>query len=178
VQYLEPKAHFPAFECSVTATTPSVAAPRYSRYGWAGAVTRFVYNSAGFPLETFRDLSTNRSTNSGITCSKPARQNIFRDLSAARKLKEHAIGKGIFREIPDVELKQVAAEARSLDLTSMNDLTRRKDDPHCPRRSVTIQHESLSGVLERRQMGVCPDSMNKALSPGHRGEGFRSYSRF
>jgi len=50
-------------------------------------------------------------------------------------LKEHAIGAGIFREIPAVNLKPFAAEARSLDVTAMNDLTWRKDDPHCQRRS-------------------------------------------
>jgi sialate O-acetylesterase len=38
---------------TIVATAPSVAAPRYIRYGWAGVVTHFVYNGAGFPLETF-----------------------------------------------------------------------------------------------------------------------------
>jgi hypothetical protein len=55
--------------------------------------------------------------------------------------------------------KQVAADARSLDITSMNDLTRRKDYPHCPRRSVTIQHESLPVVYISRL-----DSIDNLLS--------------
>jgi len=41
-------------------------------------------------------------------------------------LKEQAIGSVIFRDIPDVKLKQFAAEARSLDVASMNDLTETK----------------------------------------------------
>ena len=38
-------------------------------------------------------------------------------------LKEQAIVPAIFRDIPDVKLKQFSAEARSLDVASMNDLT-------------------------------------------------------
>jgi len=41
-------------------------------------------------------------------------------------LKEQAITPAIFRDIPDVKLKQFAAEARSLDAASMNDLTETK----------------------------------------------------
>ncbi|MCU1226726.1 MAG: hypothetical protein JWQ42_4819 [Edaphobacter sp.] len=41
-------------------------------------------------------------------------------------LKEQAIVPAIFRDIPDVKLKQFAAEARSLDVASMNDLTETK----------------------------------------------------
>jgi hypothetical protein len=41
-------------------------------------------------------------------------------------LKEQAIIPAIFRDIPDVKLKQFAAEARSLDAASMNDLTETK----------------------------------------------------
>ena len=41
-------------------------------------------------------------------------------------MKEQAVVPGIFREFPDVKLKQFAAEARSLDVASMNDLTETK----------------------------------------------------
>lgn len=35
------------------ASSPSVAKPRYVRYGWANVVTDFLYNNAGLPLGTF-----------------------------------------------------------------------------------------------------------------------------
>jgi hypothetical protein len=41
-------------------------------------------------------------------------------------LREQAIGPSTFRDIPEIKLKQLAAEARSLDVASMNDLTEAK----------------------------------------------------
>jgi hypothetical protein len=43
---------------------------------------------------------------------------------------------------------------------------------------ITVNVGRVEDPLKRRQMGVCPESMNKALSPGRRGEGLRSYCRF
>src|SRR3984885_8275050 len=57
---------------------------------------------------------------------QPTSQNNREFLDHLAWLKEQAIGPGIFREIPDVKLKQFAAEARSLDVTSMNDLRETK----------------------------------------------------
>jgi sialate O-acetylesterase len=41
---------------TIIASAPSIAAPRFVRYGWAGVVTHFVYNRAGFPLGTFTSM--------------------------------------------------------------------------------------------------------------------------
>jgi sialate O-acetylesterase len=41
---------------TIVATAPSIAAPRFVRYGWNGVVTHFVYNRAGFPLGTFTSI--------------------------------------------------------------------------------------------------------------------------
>jgi sialate O-acetylesterase len=38
---------------TVVLSSPDVAAPKYARYGWAGFVSSYVYNAAGFPLGTF-----------------------------------------------------------------------------------------------------------------------------
>jgi len=57
---------------------------------------------------------------------QPTTQNNREFLDHLAWLKEQAIGAGIFRGIPDVKLKQFAAGARSLDVTSMNDLTETK----------------------------------------------------
>jgi TnpA family transposase len=57
---------------------------------------------------------------------RPTAQNNRAFLDHLTWLREQAIGPGIFREIPDVKLKQFAAEARSLEVTSMNDLTESK----------------------------------------------------
>jgi hypothetical protein len=57
---------------------------------------------------------------------RPTTQNNREFLDHLAWLKEQAIGAGIFREIPDVKLKQFAAGTRSLDVTSMNDLTKTK----------------------------------------------------
>jgi len=54
---------------------------------------------------------------------QPTTQNNREFLDHLAWLKEQSIGPSIFRGIPDVKLKQFAAEARSLDVTSMNDLT-------------------------------------------------------
>jgi TnpA family transposase len=54
---------------------------------------------------------------------QPTTENNREFLDHLAWLKEQAIGQCIFREIPDVKLKQFAAEARSLDVASMNDLT-------------------------------------------------------
>ena len=57
---------------------------------------------------------------------QPTAQNNREFLDHLAWLKEQAIGSVIFRDIPDVKLKQFAAEARSLDVASMNDLTETK----------------------------------------------------
>jgi len=57
---------------------------------------------------------------------QPTAQNNREFLGHLAWLKEQAIAPGIFRDIPDVKLKQLAAEARSLDVASMNDLTETK----------------------------------------------------
>ena len=57
---------------------------------------------------------------------QPTAQNNRDFLDHLAWLKEQAIIPAIFRGIPDVKLKQFAAEARSLDAASMNDLTETK----------------------------------------------------
>src|SRR5450756_236598 len=57
---------------------------------------------------------------------QPTAQNNRDFLDHLAWLKEQAITPAIFRDIPDVKLKQFAAEARSLDAASMNDLTETK----------------------------------------------------
>ena len=57
---------------------------------------------------------------------QPTAQNDREFLEHLAWLKEQAIVPAIFRDIPDVKLKQFAAEARSLDVRSMNDLTEAK----------------------------------------------------
>ena len=57
---------------------------------------------------------------------QPTMQNNREFLDHLSWLKEQAIAPSIFREFPDVKLKQFAAEARSLDVASMNDLTETK----------------------------------------------------
>jgi hypothetical protein len=57
---------------------------------------------------------------------QPTAQNNRDFLDHLAWLKEQAIIPAIFRGIPDVKLKQFAAEARSLDAASMNDLTEAK----------------------------------------------------
>jgi hypothetical protein len=57
---------------------------------------------------------------------QPTAQNNREFLDHLGWLKGQAIGPSIFRDIPDVKLKQFAAEARSLDVASMNDLTETK----------------------------------------------------
>ncbi len=57
---------------------------------------------------------------------QPTAQNNREFLDHLSWLREQAIGPSIFRDIPDVKLKQFAAEARSLDVASMNDLTETK----------------------------------------------------
>jgi hypothetical protein len=57
---------------------------------------------------------------------QPTTQNNREFLDHLAWLKEQAIVPGIFRDIPDVKVKQFAAEARSLDVASMNDLTEAK----------------------------------------------------
>ena len=57
---------------------------------------------------------------------QPTAQNNRDFLDHLAWLKEQAIIPAIFRGIPDVKLKQFAAEARSLDVASMNDLTETK----------------------------------------------------
>ena len=57
---------------------------------------------------------------------QPTAQNNREFLEHLAWLKDQAILPVIFRDIPDVKLKQFAAEARSLDVASMNDLTETK----------------------------------------------------
>lgn len=57
---------------------------------------------------------------------QPTAQNNRKFLGHLAWLKGQAINSAIFRDIPDVKLKQFAAEARSLDVASMNDLTETK----------------------------------------------------
>ena len=57
---------------------------------------------------------------------QPTAQNNREFLDHLSWLREQAIGPSTFRDIPEVKLKQFAAEARSLDVASMNDLTEPK----------------------------------------------------
>ena len=57
---------------------------------------------------------------------QPTAQNNRDFLEYLAWLREQAIVPAMFRDIPDVKLKQFAAEARSLDVRSMNDLTETK----------------------------------------------------
>jgi TnpA family transposase len=57
---------------------------------------------------------------------QPTTQNNREFLDHLSWLREQAIGPSTFREVPEVKLKQFAAEARSLDVASMNDLTEPK----------------------------------------------------
>jgi len=57
---------------------------------------------------------------------QPTAQNNQNFLEHLAWLREHAIPADAFQGIPDVKVKQFAAEARSLDVASMNDLMETK----------------------------------------------------
>jgi hypothetical protein len=57
---------------------------------------------------------------------QPTAQNNRDFLDHLEWLREQAIASDVFQGIPDVKVKQFAAEARSLDVGSMNDLTEAK----------------------------------------------------
>ena len=48
---------------TVVVSSPGLPAPRYVRYGWAGVVTAYLYNSAGLPASTFTSEPAPADTN-------------------------------------------------------------------------------------------------------------------
>lgn len=57
---------------------------------------------------------------------RPTVRHLEECLAQVQWLRDQHVTASVFADIPDVKVKQFAAEARSLDVTSMNDLPERK----------------------------------------------------